>query len=178
MGCGELTQVLILWQDARPVFYPQEISLERGWEDRMSRYHVTECQTERNSQLMLLPLLPVVQPAAVGHKRTLQWNNTGLILSTWEGSLAEQTAFTSWWYRWEQSRVATGGRHMLTQLLVKGVNSRPFFVIQGHRELLIFIQLPVGLKTKVTSHWFPLWHRCEAAQVSPGSTVLKKLKGW
>lgn len=35
-------------------FYPQEISLEREWEDRTSRHHVTECQTARNSQLVLL----------------------------------------------------------------------------------------------------------------------------
>lgn len=127
-------------------------------------------------------LLPVVQPAAVGHKRTwqrshyeLQLNNTGLILSTWEGSLAEQKAFSSWWYRWEQSTEAPGSARMLTQLLVKGVNSRGlFFVIQGHRELLIFIQLLVSLRTKVTFHWFfsLQWHRREAAQVSPGSTVL------
>lgn len=125
-------------------------------------------------------LLPVVQPAAVGHKRTwqrshyvLQLNNTGLILSTWEGSLAEQKAFSSWWYRWEQSRETPGSVHMLTQLLVKGVNSRLFFffVIQGHRELLIFIQLLVSLKTKVTFHWF---FSDTDVKVSPGSTVLKK----
>ncbi len=104
-------------------------------------------------------VLPVVEPAAVGHKRTwlcshyvLQLSNTGLILSSWEGSLAEQKALSSWLYRWEQGREAPGSSHMLTQLLVKGVNSKGFFVIQGHRELLIFIQLLVSLRTKVTFH--------------------------
>lgn len=79
-------------------------------------------------------VLPVVEPAAVGHKRTwlcshyvLQLNNTGLILSSWEGSLAEQKALSSWLYRWERGREAPGSSHMLTQLLVKGVNSKGFF---------------------------------------------------
>lgn len=88
-------------------FYPQEISLEKGWEDRMSPYRITLCQTERNSQLIFL--VPSGPTCGCGTERTwqrshcvLQWNNIGLILSTWEGSLAEQEALTSWWYRWEQ----------------------------------------------------------------------------
>lgn len=51
-----------------PVFYPGEISLEGEREDRMSRRRVTECQTERNSQLAL----PAPSGAAVGPGRTGQ----------------------------------------------------------------------------------------------------------
>lgn len=75
-------------------FYPQEISLEREWEDRTSRHRVTECQTARNSQLVLLaPSGPTCGCGTQGggpwlrSHYVLQLNNTGLRLSTWEGSL-------------------------------------------------------------------------------------------
>lgn len=101
-------------------------------------------------------LLPVVNLSLWDTRGTypyvLQLNNTGLILSTWEGRLAEQKAFSSWWYRWEQSREAA--HTCWLNCWLGGVNSRPFFVIQGHREMLIFVQLLVSMKTKVTFHWF------------------------
>lgn len=64
----------------------------------MSRYRVTECQTERNSQLMLLaPSGPTCGCGTQEDQAALSLcaalNNTGLILSSWEGSLAGQKAF-------------------------------------------------------------------------------------
>lgn len=53
-GRGEQTPTLVHWHDAHPAFYSQEISLERERGDKMFRHRVTECQTARNSQLVLL----------------------------------------------------------------------------------------------------------------------------
>ena len=52
-------------------------------------------------------------------------NNPGLILSTWEGEAGLHSAPGAPGV--QNSRAAPGSRHMLTQLLVAGVNTGLFF---------------------------------------------------
>lgn len=81
-------------------------------------------------------------------------DNTEMMSCIWEARLTEQRAI-HWWYRWEQSAEAPGNLHMLTQLVAH--NQWETFVVQGQSKLLIFIQLLVRLKSKVSFHWFFFW---------------------
>lgn len=116
-GRGEQRQTLVHWHDAHPAFYSQEISLESERGDKMFRHRVTECQTARNSQLMLLAPSRVTMGTQSWPSGSLT-TRCGWIIQSWCRAsgrlrLAEQRA-VHWWYRWEQSAEAPGDLHMLT----------------------------------------------------------------
>lgn len=165
-GRGEQTQTLVHWHDARPAFYSQEISLERERGDKMFRRHVTECQTARNSQLMLLAPSRVTMGTQSWPGGSLS-TRCGWIIQSWCRASGRQDSLS----RGQFAGDTGGNRVQRLQATYTCwlnwwciISGRPFFlVVQGQSELLIFIQLLVRLKSIVSFHWFFFG----AAQVSP-----------
>lgn len=138
----------------------------------MSRHRVTECQTARNSQLMLLASCGCGTQGDPGCFLTTCCSR---IIQAWYYPPGrELRALSSWWYRWEQSSQTLCSLPMLTQLQVRSVISRGLFC-HSRTQGTVNIYSVAG-QSEDQSHFslILLWHSHETAQVSPGSTALIK----
>lgn len=137
----------------------------------MFRHRVTECQTARNSQLMLLAPSRVTMGTQSWPGGSLT-TRCGWIIRSWCRASGRQE-----WLSRGQFAGDTGGNRVQRlqvtytcwQLVVHNPWETFLFVIQGQSKLLIFTQLLVRLKSKVSFHWFffgaaqvsrCLWKRC------------------